>query len=388
MEIIRRAELEELAGVQNGPCVTAYLPVHSAYPETKGDSILFRNLIDRAEQQLVDQQTRSPDVREFLKPVRELQESDEFWRSSGASGLAVFLARNFFRHHRLPYTVPESVDVAASFYLTPLAHSLVEDVRFHLLALSPNRLQLFRGDSRGMTPVEMPDNVPRSQGDAAAGVETEYETSVQYHTSSGFGKTGSLKGTAHGHGDPRDDRHEVFIDFLHTVARELDPLLKKENLPLFLAAVEEDHPVFHNVCHYPLLQQDGVIGSPTELSEQEIFARVLPLARSWAQRNLNEHRRLYDRQRDTEQASDDLATIVAGAAQGRVNALFAGLRERRWGVFDSNTGRAAEHFEQQSGDVDLIDLAVRLSLTHGSEVFVVPQGEVPDGKPAIATLRW
>lgn len=388
MEIVRRAELEELAAIGDGPCVTAYLPVHPTYPETKGDPVLLRNLLDEAEQQLLARKMRGPEVREFLQPARDLQENETFWHSSGAAGLGVFLSRDFFRHYRLPFSVPETVDVAAGFYLTPLAHSMVEDVRFHLLAVSPNRVQLYRGDALGMTPVELPESVPRSEKDVEKDVETEYEISVQHHTSAGFGKAGSLKGTAHGHGDPRDDRHEVFEDFLHTVARGLDPLLKQQNLPLFLAAVEEHHPVFHNVCRYPLLQQEGVIGSPTELSEQEMFAAVLPLAQTWSQQNLHEHRRLYDHQRDTDRASDDVAGIVAAAAQGRVNALFIALGERRWGTFDSETQRAAEHFAEQPGDVDLLNLAVTLSLTHGSEVFVVPPAEVPDQKPAAATFRW
>lgn len=388
MDIVQRAELVELAAVADEPCVTVYQPLHPVHPETKGDPILFRNLLDRAEQQLLEREIRAPEVREFLKPARDLQGDDAFWRPSGAAGLAVFVGRGLFRYHRLPYAVPDSADVAAGFRVAPLAHSLVQDVRFLLLAVGPKQIRLFRGDALGMVPVDLPESVPQSEQDLRKQVETEFDAAVQYHTSSGFGAAGSLKGTAHGHGDPREGRKTVYEDFLHYVARGLDPLLKEENLPLFVVAVEETHPVFRKVCRFPLLQPEGVTGSPTELTEAEMFQRALPLAKAWSQRNLDEHRRLYDKQRGTDRAGDDLATLAAAAAQGRVNALFAGMGEHRWGAFDSGSQRAAEHFERQPGDVDLVDLTVKQSLTHGSEVFVVGPRDVPDGKPAVATFRW
>src|SRR5690606_28998677 len=103
---------------------------------------------------------------------------------------------------------------------------------FLLLALSPNQVRLFRGDAGGLTAVALPPNVPQSVKASATDVEIEYPKSMQYHTSSGFGAAGSLRGTPHGHGDPRDDRQEVFENFLRTIARELDAFLKKQNLPL------------------------------------------------------------------------------------------------------------------------------------------------------------
>jgi hypothetical protein len=61
----------------------------------------------------------------------------------------------------------------------------------------------------GMTPVELLESVPKSRGDVEINVETEDPTSMQSHTSSGFERAGSLNGTARGHGDLGDDRHEV-----------------------------------------------------------------------------------------------------------------------------------------------------------------------------------
>lgn len=386
MDIVRRPELEELASFENGPCMTVYLPLHRAYPEKQADPIQFRNLLDRAEKQLLERDLRGPDVRELLRPARELQADETFWRSNGAGGLAVFLARDFYQHRRLPYPCPDTVDVAEGFYVGPLAHSLTHDVQFHLLALSPNRVRLYRGDSQGMTAVDLPDGVPDSEN--ALRAETEFQSSLQYHTSSGFGPGGSLKGTAHGHRDARDDRQIMFEEFLQTVSRGLEPLLKAENLPLFVAAVEQHHPVFRKISHYPLLQEEGVTGSPEELSEQEMFAQALPLAKTWSRRDLVEHRRRYDKQRGTDQASDDVETIVPAAHQGRVNALFAAQGERRWGAFDPASQRAAVRSAPGPGDLDLVDLAVKLSLTHGSNVFVVGADEVPDGRSLAATFRW
>jgi hypothetical protein len=228
--------------------------------------------------------------------------------------------------------------------------------------------------------------MPQSEG--AVRANTEFQTSLQYHTSSGFGKTGSLKGTPHGHGDPRDDRHVVFEDFLRAVARELDPLLNKHNLPLFVAAVEAHHPVFHKVCHYPQLQAERILGSPDELNEREMYDQAVKFAKAWSRRDLVQHQHRYDQQRGSKQASADVATIAAAAHVGQVNAIFAAMGERQWGVFNAAAERAETHRERRPGDIDLIDFAVKESLTHGSAVFVTPREEVPDQKPLVATFRW
>jgi hypothetical protein len=281
-------------------------------------------------------------------------------------------------------------DVGTGFYLNPLLRGLNWDAEFHLLALSPKRLRLFQCRRDSIAPQALPAGMPANIETALAG--TESEKSLQYHTSAGFG--GTQFGTAHGHGDPKDEARKMLIDYFQIVSRHLERALNGSRQPLVLAAVDYYHPMFRDCYRSSNLLEGGVIGSADELSEQELLARARPEIDRWQKQNLE---RLVDRHRKqvgTDKAADGLPFVLPAAAAGRVEAVIAPVcsgepgGQRIWGRFDPDQGAVAIHKQREAGDVDLLEAALHQTLLHRGDVYVVPAEELPEGKSLLAVLRW
>jgi hypothetical protein len=172
------------------------------------------------------------------------------------------------------------------------------------------------------------------------------------------------------------------------VARGIAESLKSAQQPLVLAAVDEVHPVFREVCGGPHLVEPGIFGSPDKLSDSELHQaalKVLEAGPSGTARAICER---YRRAARTPLASRELEQIVVAASQRRVDVLISGLGERIWGTWDAESRRVS--FQDGNGPqrVDLIDLALHETLRHGGDVCVLPCEQVPDLMRAVAILRW
>jgi hypothetical protein len=385
MQTVTRDELRELASLDNQTCVTVYVPLHRGFSQAKEDSIRFRDGVDRAEQQLLDEGQRRGTVKKLLKPARELQRDVSFWRSHGADALAVFAAPEFFRSFTLPYECPETAEVGPAFWLAPLMRSLNWDVSFHVMALSEKSLRLLRCNRSGFEPEELPAGMPHSLDEALAG--TEVEKSLQVHTAAGFGMGASHVGMAHGQGNPKDYEKKLLVDYFQIVARHAERLLNGRR-PLVLAAVDYYHPMFRDACRTLPLLDGGVIGSPDGLTDRDIWLRALPEVDRWQGQAVQHLRDRFGKLAGGERAGADLADIVPAARQGRVETLFAAFGQRVWGHAGPESEPVEVHQERQNGDRDLLDLAAKQALLHRGDVLVVAPEEVPGGKTAAAILRW
>ncbi|MGZ3568840.1 MAG: hypothetical protein ACXU9W_08590, partial [Thermodesulfobacteriota bacterium] len=63
MKLLSKEELKKLTEKPGGWCVSIYMPTHRASPETKQDTIRFKNLIREAEERLKAGGLRSPDAK-------------------------------------------------------------------------------------------------------------------------------------------------------------------------------------------------------------------------------------------------------------------------------------------------------------------------------------
>lgn len=386
MDHLTREELTQLTSMENKPSVSIYMPLHRTPGENEQDPIRLRNLLDEAQKQLAATGMRSPAVRELLEPIRDLQKQRSFWGPSADEGLAVLFAPDFHRHYRLPYPVPDSVDVGGSFRIAPLAHQLLWEQTFYVFALAEKHVKLYRCDRRAISPVDLPAKMPASIQEALAG--TELEKSLQHHTSASGDLAAARVGIVHGHGTPKDHQKVLLNDYFKIVANHLDQLLKNGHAPVVLAAVDYYHPMFHQACKHPHLLKDGISGSPDELKDNELHQRALPLVEPWFRQAREQAVARYNKLAGNDRTSDDIETIVPAAQHGRVEALFAEMGTRVWGTFVPDDGNADIHDERQAGDVDLLDLAVKRSLANGGDVYVVPTEEVPADAAVAAIFRW
>ncbi|NJL82497.1 MAG: hypothetical protein HC890_05200 [Chloroflexaceae bacterium] len=175
-----QSELQTLMAIP-GPCVSIYLPAHSAGPEIRQDPIRFKNLLKAAEESLLAQGVRRSRVLGLLAPLHEL-DNDEFWRHQDR-GLAAFAAPDFVRHYRLPLEFEALALVAEHFHLTPLLPLLTGDGRFYILALNQSHLRLLEASRDRVRELDLSnlEDVPESLVEAVYQYESTAKQS-QFET--------------------------------------------------------------------------------------------------------------------------------------------------------------------------------------------------------------
>jgi hypothetical protein len=158
--------------------------------------------------------------------------------------------------------------------------------------------------------------------------------------------------------------------------------------PLILAALPEHHDLFRRVSQNPLLLPDGIPVYPDDLALDALRDRawqvVAPRLRERLAGLADEFREAVAAGRGT----DDLASIGAAAAQGRVGKLLIATERTVAGTVDAETG-AVSLADLERPDVDdLLDDLAELVLARGGDVVVVPDASIPIGTGAAAIFRY
>jgi len=172
-------------GGQAAPCLSLYQPTHRHHPENQQDVIRFGNLVKSLEQSLL-QAHSGADTRALLDPLRALASDAAFWNHT-ADGLAVFVAKGFFRVYTLPRTVRALAVVADSFHTKPLARLLQTVDRYQVLGLTLHDLKLFEGNRDALDEVELAPGVPRAITDVLGDQLTDRHQTVASYGGVGGG---------------------------------------------------------------------------------------------------------------------------------------------------------------------------------------------------------
>lgn len=390
MPLLSTEELKTLVTQPEGLCVSIFMPTHTAGPQIKQDPIRFKNLMGKAEAQLVEQGMRSADAQEMLKSAQEL-DRDHFWRHQN-HGLALFIAPSFFRYYRLPLDFEELVVVGEQFHLKPLMPMLTGDGRFYILALSQKKVRLLVGTRdriREIQPEEV-DNLPESLMSVLQYEDSENQTQfMSSETYSPGGLPGSDPGTLHGRGVDEDHENKI-VRFLSKVNKGIREFLQDETVPLVLAGVDYLLPIYKRVNSYPHLLEEGITGNPDLSKPEELHAQAWAIVQPTFQQAEKD---AIDRFREfsgnnQEQASDALKEVVQAAYNRRIDSLFVALDHQQWGSFDPQSNTVQLHEQHQAGDQDLLDLAAVYTVLNGGTVFAVEPERVPAQSPIAAVFRY
>ena len=388
MSIVTTDELKTLTQtVQEGPCVSIYLPTHRAGPETRKNSIRLKNLVTEAEKLLLEQDVRGPDARKLLEPARAMIDNHDIWQHQ-QDGLALFMAAGLFQSYQTPLRFEELVLVGNRFHLKPLMPLLSDNGTFYLLALSQNQTKLYRGDKFSFEEIDL-DTVPQSLAEALRFDEPEKQH--QYHTASdtpGSPATGR-PAIFHGHGVGTDDEKENILRYFQQIDRGLrDYLAEDDPRPLLLAGVEFLFPIYKKANKYPNLLDEGVTGNPEALSVEDLHEQAWQVVDPYFREARKEAASQYRNLLNSGQASKDIREILPAAHYGQVDTLFVAVDHQQWGTFDPQTDTLQLHDEPQNGDEDLLDLAAVQTLLKGGTIYAVAPEKVPDQAPMAAIFRY
>lgn len=372
MDIFTRDDLVTLLEERQEHCLSAYMPTHRGGSEE--DPIRWTKQVQLAEQRLIAAGLRAADARKMLEPARGLQEDASFWKHQG-DGLAFFLATSFVRMYRLPMTFQELVVVGKHFHVRQLLPFLTNDGRFFILAFSQNAVRLLQGTRYRVSEVDL-TGVPRNLAEALLTHDTD--EMLTFHTRPAGG-LGSWAAIYHGHGVGIDDKKDDILRYFQKIDHGLHPLLKNELAPLVLAGVDYLLPIYRKANTYAHLFEQGISGNPDQLSNQELHDKAWPLVQPHFQQVQKKALAQYEQLAGTGRTASGVAAVLPAACQGQIETLLVARGQLCWGRFDPATHLVEEHEQIESGDEDLLNLAIVHTLRHGRTVHVLDAEQMPAG---------
>ncbi len=391
MTVIERQDLLHLLDHTESHCVSAYMPAHRKGADIRQDPIRYKNVLRTASDRLAQAGLTEGEARRRMEPLEHVIFDGDFWRHQG-DGLAMFVGEDLVEIRRLPIPVEELVVVSDRFHLTPVLPLVIGATRFHLLALSQRRVQLFEATPEGIQEMPLRD-VPHSLDELTRYVDAE--TQIQWHT--GTAMTSTVGGPAqrpamfHGQGTSGDETMEKrrLHEFCTAIERGVSTLLENDRSPLLLAATEPIIGIYREVNSHPTLQEQVLRGNPDRSDVRDLHREAVELLRDEFDRPRQESLERYVRYAGSDLASDNVEHVITAAHDGRVHTLFVGLADHIWGRYDLNARQVEYiHGSQHAGDEDLLDHAACMAFRTGAMIHVVDRESIPDQKPLAAVFRF
>lgn len=382
MTLLSQQELQTLIHDSSSPCVSIYLPTHTAGAEIQQDPIRLKNLLSKAQAQLTEQGQRTSEAEQLLAPAWALLDEghEEFWRHQ-RHGLALFLSANSFRYYRMPLSFQELAVVSDRFHLKPLMPLLTGDGTFYVLAISQNQLRLWQASRDTMDELPL-DDLPESLAEVLQYDDPEKQ--LQFHSGDRGGDP-----IYHGQGVGTTDDKTNILRYCQAIDRGINDLLKDQQVPLVLAGVEYILSIYREANSYSNLLEAQITGNPDQWQASELHQQAWAIVEPYFQQAQKLAVEQYRQLITTEQTTAKLAEILPAAHAGQIDTLFVQAGIQQWGSFDPQTRQLEQHSDQHPGDEDLLDLAAVYTLSQSGKVYSIPASDMPERSTlAAATLRY
>ncbi|MBI2820344.1 MAG: hypothetical protein HYX73_10220 [Acidobacteria bacterium] len=365
MGIVSKEELKNLFEKRNRFCVSIFLPTPRLGKDVEEGRIQLKDLLRDAEARLAAAGLAKSGVGELLVPARQLTQESEFWRYQ-SDGLALYLARDYFRCFRLPLKLPAFVVTADQFEITPLLPIWTSEDRFLLLALSRKKVRLFEGTRYAISELDV-KGIPGSlQETLESSVD---ESQRQQHTVRP--------------GLPEDE-----LLYFRQIDMGLRESITDQRVPLVLAGVEDAVSLYRHVNTYAGLLDGCVTGNPDRLSAEDLGAKARKTVQTYYDQTRKQAIRRFTERSDAAKISKKLQEILPAASRGRIHYLFVALGGEKWGRFDPEENVVSVHESAEKGDQELLNFTVIQTILHGGSVYALEPSEMPDGSLIAALFRY
>lgn len=381
MDLIKKNHVKTLVADQEPPCVSFFLSTERIGAEQ--NRIRWKNMLGAALDRLQANGMRPADVRAFLKPAEELGADEMFWKHQ-SQGLAYFLGKKIALAFRLPRTFDELVVVGERFHILPMLPILENDGRFFILALSQKKNRLLEATHYTVEEVEV-EGVPPDLETALRFHDTDEPLEYHTHPALALGRRSAI---FHGHGVGKDDAKDDLLNYFAQVDRGLHATLHEEKAPLIVAAVDYLMPIYRKANTYSHLASGSLSGNPDLLSCEQLRDRAWALVEPTFKKAREERAQLYARLAGTGRTCKELNEILAAAAQGRIEILFAESDREQWGtVAGAGTGQTKADTAGSASE-GLINRAALETIRHGGSVHMLAASEMPSGAALPAAVFW
>lgn len=387
MALIKKQDIEKLLNVQNGLCISIYIPTHRAGHETLSgqDHILFKNKIKEAKELLSRHNVPESEIETYMKPAEELSDDNNFWRHQ-AEGLAVFITKGFSAHYNLPVAMPEKVYVLDQFYFTPILPILSQNGRFFILNLYREKVTFYEATIEKIRQIDISSFVPESMNESlkfdVKGNDQDFNHSRT--TTNGSNILVNAQGFTQG-----DQQHDRVREFMLDIDNNLQQILHDATEPLVLAGVDHYCSIYRNISKYKNIVPGNINVNEGVDNANDLHEKALAIMKPRMQQSHTDSLNRYQNVAGTGVTSEDIATVAAEAVHGRIDTLFIAPGEPVWGTYDSVKATAEIHEDYRRGDDDLVNLAAIKTIAQGGTVFVSNYnglGEVSNGSANVKAL--
>lgn len=374
MDKMTHEDLLRLTSVQDGPCISIYMPALIS----KTLQMEYEALVRRAQYLL------SHDDREALR--EQLMESlysfnPNEYMSQQEKGLAVFVNKHWHSYFPATHDLPSKVVVADTFHLKPLLEDLQKENVFNILVLTANECLFFNCD-----------------GDRAAEAHTFlfhqglHSNSIhwKYQEESEDMQIPHLKHQSRGRGQ-QDSQFKKKSD-VKIYLRWIEAKVKKspgyKTLPLFVFTSSHLFLAYKEISSHP-----APFFCPLDTNKKlPRTDSLLHQANAEIKKNCEKHRSLATAEMtklsQQKKVVDDILKISKAALTGRIKTLFLRDNIEIWGQLHRGSGQLRMHEKQlNSKDDDLLDDIACEVIRHGGQVMVVTGHEMPTGSPVAAILN-
>lgn len=385
MEILNKEEMELLLTQgEKETCISIYMPTQKGRERAKENSIRFKNLLSKIEEQLDDRGLHHSDKDSLLEPAKKMLSESIYWANQ-SEGLAYFLTNDFSRYYRLPVQFTERAVVRRSFHLKPLFPLLSSDGLYYILALSQKDARLLRGTQGTIEEMDISKVVERFESEFGEELPEQY---LQFHT--GAPGTGNIRSAIYfGHGGEIDSiQKERLLKYFRFIDREIQDLIGNKYAPIILACVDYLAPLYKVSNKHHLLFEETIKGNPENISSHELHEKAWEIVKPYFQQKQEEAKARYHELKGTGKTSNDILEILPASYYGRISELFVTSGLQQWGFYDPESENISLYDEQKTGSEDLIDLAAAKSFANNGSVYALDHEHMPDTAPAAAIFRW
>lgn len=374
MEKFTEESLRQLAVVNQGPCVSMYVPARNMGANSAIDITRVKNLMRTAESNMAAG-AFGEESAELLNPLHEMLADHSVWNES-AKGLAIFISPGLFKTYRIPIEIEESVTVASRFDVAPLLSLAMDEEAFLLLSLSQNHIQLFRGTQQDFEAIDL-DKELGSVEEFMSHVESE----TQSHVHSGLRTVHSARSKEnavfYGAGSSASRKKDDLHDFFRAVDHKVAHIAGATGMPLLLAGVDHVRAIYRDVSKYSHIADAEIEKNIDQLPTHELHDIGLALVQPYFNRKMQSALEKFHSLAGTGLTSERQDEIAAAAGEGRVEVLFVASQPR--------VGSAVA--ESMPGDFVPMELIGPVIATDG-KVYAVAGTDLPAHTSAAAIMRY
>jgi len=310
-------DLKNLATIP-GPCLTILEPVRDPVLQvTKADTRLIA-ASQEADDLLLRHGFSAQDRENFLAPIRNLATNTDWTGRAGS--IAIFRAPGFTKATFWPDVLEPRVTLADQFLILPLLAGMAADRNYWVLALSINRIQLFRGTGAEFTEYELPADLPRSLADFMGFDKPDHD--LEARSAKGPSSGGGF-GIHFGTTSVPETEAAHLHDYFRAINHALLPIAGREGGdPLVLVAVPRELALYRAINTYSPLVGDAIHGSAHALGLNRIHKEALELVAAHSQRRTETTERELDAAAGRKLLLTELNAISKAAGNGQIARLY------------------------------------------------------------------